>query len=111
MDKSLLMYRGGVRSVVKRLADGNEHTLYYKAKTPNELAAYYGAEAAFAEDEKGNVERQKFRARFIAGSLCTEAGEPLLTPAEAELITGTLKGEICAFIAIGSNEAGNAGNS
>lgn len=110
MDKSLLMFRGGVRSVVKTLADGNEHTLYYKARTPNELAAYFGAESTFEDGEKGNVARQKHRAKFIAESLCTEDGAPLMTLAEAELIPGSLKAEICGFIVSGSNEAGVAKN-
>lgn len=106
MDKALLLYRGGVRSVVRTLADGAEHTLYYKARTPNELAVYFGAESTFGDDEKGNLARQKARARFIADSLCTEDGEPLLTLAEAELVPGTLKAEICQFVIAGSNEAG-----
>lgn len=109
MDKSLLMFRAGVRSVVKTLADGNEHTLYYRARTPNELAAHFGAESAFTQDADGNVARQKHRARFIAAALCDEAGEPLMTPAEAENITGQLKAEICAFIVEGSNQPGEAG--
>lgn len=106
MDKALLLYRGGVRSVVRTLADGAEHKLYYKARTPNELAVYFGAESSFGDDEKGNLARQKARARFIADSLCTESGEPLLTVAEAELVPGTLKAEICQFVIAGSNEAG-----
>jgi len=110
MDKALLLFRGGVRSVVRTLADGAEHTLYYKARTPNELAAYFGAEQSFGDGEKANVARQKARAKFIAESLCTETGEPLLTLAEAELVPGTLKAEICEFIVTGSNEAGPAKN-
>jgi len=106
MDKALLLFRGGVRSVVRTLSDGAEHTLYYKARTPNELAAYFGAESSFSDDEKGNVARQKARARLIAESLCTEDGQALLTLAEAELVPGTLKAEICQFIIAGSNEAG-----
>lgn len=119
MDKSLLMFRGGVRSAVKKLATGElneigepitqEHTLYYKAKTPNELAAHFGAEGAFAADEAGSVARQKHRARFIASSMCDESGEPLMTVAEAEMILGSLKAEIVNMIVIGSNEAGDAG--
>lgn len=106
MDKALLLFRGGVRSVVRTLADGAEHTLHYKARTPNELAAYFGAEASYGDNEKDNVARQKTRARFIAESLCNEDGTPLLTVAEAELVPGTLKAEICQFIIAGSNEAG-----
>ncbi len=103
------MFRGGVRSITKTLGDGNEHTLYYKARTPNELAAHLGAESAFKEDEAGSVARQKLRAKFIGSSLCTESGEPLMTTAEAELIPGTLKAELVALILAGSNELGDAG--
>lgn len=109
VDKSLLMFRGGVRSAKKTLADGQEHTLYYKARTPNELAAYFGAESSFANDAEGNVARQKARAKFIASSLCTEDGEPLMTLAEAEMVLGSLKAEICNMIVAGSNDAGDAG--
>ncbi len=107
--KELLMFRGGVRSVSKTLADGNEHTLYYKARTPNELAAHLGAETALKEDEAGSVARQKLRAKFIATSMCTESGDPLMSQAEAELVPGTLKAELVALILSGSNEAGEAG--
>jgi hypothetical protein len=110
MDKSLLMYRGGVRSVVRTLSDGKEHTLYYKAKTPNELAAYFGALAVLEPGEQGSVARQKQNAKLIANSLCDEEGAPLMTLAEAELIPATLKREICDFITIGSSEAGVSGN-
>lgn len=109
MDKSLLLYRGGVRSAEVKLADGAMHTLHYKARTPNELAAYFGAENGLGEDEKGNVARQKHRAAFIFHALCNEDGTPLLTKEEAELIPGSLKGEICALVISGSNESA-AGN-
>lgn len=121
--KSLLMFRGGVRSVEKELATGatkitedgktvpvtEKHKLYYKAKTPNELAAHFGAEGAFTNDEAGAVARQKHRARFIASSMCDEAGETLMTVQEAEMILGTLKAEIVNMIVTGSNESGDAG--
>ncbi len=119
MDKSILMFRGGIRSEKKNLWTGKtddegkpvtvEHTLYYKARTPNELAAHFGAEGAFTSDEAGSVARQKHRAKFIAASLCTESGDPLMTVAEAELILGGLKSEIVNMVVIGSNEAGDAG--
>lgn len=108
MDKSLLLFRGGVRSTVKKLSDGQEHTLYYKARTPNELAAYLGAERrGFGDNKEGDIQRQKMRAQFIAESLCNEDGTTLLTVAEAELIPNTLKPEICQFIVEGSEELGD----
>lgn len=109
MDKSLLMFRGGVRSVKKLLADGKEHDLFYKARTPNELAQHFGAANALPNDGDGAVSLQKLRAKFIAASLCTEDGEPLMTIAEAENIPGTLKNEIVLMVSQGSAEIGDAG--
>jgi hypothetical protein len=110
MDKSLFMFRGGVRTITKKLADGTEHTIYYKAKTPNEIALFLGAEGRVPNDEKGDLLRQEIRANFIADSLCNEDGSLLMTRADALLIPSTLKPEICQFIVTGSNEIGDAGN-
>lgn len=109
LDKSLLMFRGGVRSVSKKLADGEEHMLFYKAKTPNEIAVFLGAQGRFTQDEAGDLARQKTRAKFIAESLCNEDGSPLMTEAEAQMIPATLKPELCELIVTGSNEIGDAG--
>lgn len=109
MDKSLLMFHGGVRSAVKTLVDGNEHTLYFKARTPNEIALFTGAESRFTDDAKGDIARQEHRAKFIADSLCDEAGNPLMTLADAMLIPATLKPEICSMVLAGSNRPGEAG--
>jgi hypothetical protein len=109
VDKALLMYRGGVRSAVKKLADGEDHTLFYKAKTPDEIAVFLGAQGRFTNDEAGDLARQKMRAEFIATSMCTEDGTPLMTKAEALLIPATLKPELCELIVRGSNDIGEAG--
>lgn len=109
MDKALLMFRGGVRSAVKKLSDGQEHTLYYRAKTPDEIAVFLGSQSRFTNDEAGDLARQKTRAKFIASSLCDEAGAPLLTEADAALIPATLKPELCEMIVVGSNEIGDVG--
>lgn len=111
MDKTLLLFRGGVRSAIKKLADGAEHTLYYKARTPDEIALFLGAQRRIADDAEGDIERQRQRAAFIAASLCTESGEPLLTVAEARMIPATFKPELCEMIVIGSNEVGDVGKS
>jgi len=103
------LFRGGVRSATKTLADGKEHTLYYKARTPNEVAVFVGAQQRFAGDEAGDLARQDHRARFIADSLCHEDGSPLMTEDEAKLIPATLKPEICEMVVRGSNEIGDAG--
>ena len=110
MDKSLIMFRGGVRSITKKLSDGKEHQIFYKARTPNEIASYLGAESRIPNDEKGDILRQEIRANFIADSLCNEDGSLLMTHADALMIPGTLKPEICAFIVTGSNDIGEAGN-
>lgn len=106
------MFRGGVRAFEKKLADadGVEHSFYYKARTPNELAAFAGTEAVFRakETEADFVARAKSHARFLASSLCTESGDPLVTPQEAELIPAGLKLDLLAEIVKGSNEAGDA---
>lgn len=109
MDKALLMFRGGVRSTVKKLADGQEHTLHYLAKTPDEIAVFLGSQGRFTNDEAGDLARQKTRAKFIASSLCDESGAALMTEAEAALIPATLKPDLCEMIVIGSNEIGDAG--
>lgn len=106
MDKSLLMYRGGVRATQKTLADGKEHTLHFKARTPSEVAQYLAAEARFENTDVGVRAREKMRADFIADSLCTETGEPLMTASEALLIPATLKPEICMLVVQGSSELG-----
>lgn len=109
MDKSLLMFRSGVRSAVKKLADGQDHTLYYKAKTPDEIALFLGAQNRVSDDEAGDIARQRTRAKFIATSLCNEDGTLLMTEAEANLIPATLKPELCTLIITGSNDIGDAG--
>lgn len=110
MDKALLMFRGGVRSAVRKFADGQEHTLHYLAKTPDEIAVFLGAQSRFSNDEAGDLGRQKSRAKFIASSLCDESGTPLMTDAEAALIPATFKPELCEMIITGSSEVGELGN-
>lgn len=103
------MFRGGVRSFVKKYEDDTEETFYYKARTPNELAGHFGAESALKDDGPGAVERQKLRAKFLAASMCDEAGASVMTDKEAEQIPGGIKAELCNLIANGSNEIGDAG--
>lgn len=103
------MARGGILSAKKTLSDGNEHTIYFRAKTPAEVVAFSGAERRYADDDKGDLAREKARAKFIAESLCDEAGAPLLTEAEAMQIPATLKPELCGMVLTGSNAPGEAG--
>jgi hypothetical protein len=109
MDKALLMFRGGVRSAKRKLADGNEHSLHFKAKTPNEIALFLGSQNRISDDEAGDIARQDLRAKFIATSLCHEDGSLLMTEDEAKLIPATLKPQLCEMILLGSNEIGDAG--
>lgn len=109
MDKSLLMFRGGVRTAKKKLSDGNEHVLHFKAKTPDEIALFLGAQNRVTDDEAGDLARQVIRARFIATSLCHEDGSLLMTEEEARLVPATLKPQLCEMILVGSNEIGEAG--
>jgi hypothetical protein len=91
------------------MADGEEHTLYFLAKTPTELALFAGADGRYTQDEKGDLARQKNRAKFIGESLCEEDGTLLLTSEEALLIPPSLKTELCALIFEVSNTPGEAG--
>lgn len=109
MDKSLLMFRGGVRSEKKKLVDGKEHDLHFLARTPNEIALFLGAQNRITDDAAGDVERQDLRARFIANSLCHPDGSPLMTFEEAQLIPATLKPEIIQMVILGSSSIGDAG--
>lgn len=109
VDKSRLLFRGGIRSFTKTYEDETVETFHYKARTPNELAAFVGGENVLKDDAAGGIARQKHRAQFLASSLCTETGEALVTVAEAEMIPGTLKAEICNLIVVGSNDVGEAG--
>jgi hypothetical protein len=109
MDKALLLFRPGIRSFKKKLVDGQEHTMFYRAKTPDEIALYVGAMNRVSEDEAGDIARQTLRARFIATALCNEDGSPLMSEEEARLIPSTLKPELCTAIMEGSNEIGDLG--
>lgn len=107
--KSLLMFHGGIRTATKTLIDGEEHVLYFKAKTPAEVAAYVGAERRVPDTAEGDNLRQKTRAIFIATSMCDVEGVLMFTAQEAELIPATLKPELCNMILEGSNTPGESG--
>lgn len=109
MDKSRLLFRGGIRSFSKTYEDGTSETFHYKARTPNELAAHFGALATFGENAEGFVSRQKHLAKFIADSICDETGAAQFTAKEAENILASTKAEIVSLIVVGSNEVGDAG--
>jgi hypothetical protein len=107
--KSLLMFHGGIRSAKKTLVDGEEHTLYFKAKTPAEITAFVGSQQRLKDNEEGDKLRQKQRAEFIASSMCDEDGKLEFTVEEAMLIPATLKPELCQMILVESNTPGESG--
>lgn len=108
-DKSLLLFSAGIRAVKKTLVDGNEHTLHFRVKTPQEITMFLGSERRYAEDYEGDLMRDKKRAEFITSSMCDEAGDPLLTLEQAMQIPSTLKPELCQMIVTGSNTPGTTG--
>lgn len=112
MDKSLLMYRAGVRSTKRTLADGKEHDIFYKAATPSAVALFVAAQsrANGKNDDESVSAWQKKQAEFIAAHLCNDDGSALMTVDEAMNIPATLKPELCWLIVSGSNEAGDTGN-
>lgn len=106
MDKSLLMFTGGVRSGDVKLADGNEYKVHFKSKTPDEVTLFLGAERRYTNDDAGDLAREKGRAKFIAASLCNEAGEPFMTEAEARMIPASFKPVLCNLIVEDSSKVG-----
>lgn len=111
LDKSALMVSvGAVLSDVKTLADGKEHTLYFKAKSTTEVATFLGAERRDKDEtEADDLAREGRRAKFIATSLCEEDGSVVMTLDEAMQIPATLKPELCQMIVAGSNKPAGAG--
>lgn len=107
MDPALLQYRGGVRSLgKKKLADGNEHELFYIARTPAEVSVLYGKLAA--ADKIEDVEKRvamvnRLETQYIAASMCQDDGSPLLTEEQAAKVPLTLKRELRDLISLGSN--------
>lgn len=115
VDTTLFTFRSGIREVTRKLGDGKEHKLYFKAKTPTELALFTGAERRYPETPEGDVQRETNRAEFIASSLCDEAGE-LLFASKAEgkgaagkpdpqAIPPSMKLELCLMITAESNRS------
>jgi hypothetical protein len=110
MDKQILMFRGGVKSATKKLADGKEYTIFFKSRTPEEIAVFVGIQSRMTDDTAGDLARQKGRAEFIANSLCNEDGSLLMTIEEARMIPVTLKPQLCEMIITASNDIGDLGN-
>ncbi len=109
VDKTLLMARGGVLSVTRKLADGKEHAIYYQARMPSEVAGIRRAIVAFSVDEAGGIALDAYLGKFLASALCNEDGSTLMSVDEAARIPDTLKIEIALQIVNGSSEIGEAG--
>lgn len=106
-DTSLFTFRSGIREVKRKLGDGQVHTLYFKAKTPNELALFMGAEKRYPATDEGDILRETTRADFIASSLCDEAGNLLFGKgkADAQSIAPLMKMELAFMIVSESNRS------
>jgi hypothetical protein len=103
----LLTQPGTIRAETRPFADGKEHTFHFKARSPNEIAAHFGAVQSVTKDgqtPETAIAAQKELAKFIAESLCNEDGTPLLSVAQAENIAPILKGELRAIIVDGSSK-------
>jgi hypothetical protein len=86
VDASLLLPRGGVRSLGKfKLVDGKVHELFFLSRTTAELIAYKAALLAIYEKSKEKPlelmqAAHKLRTELLAGALCDEKGAVLMTP-------------------------------
>jgi hypothetical protein len=114
MDASLLTFRGGVRSLGKKpLSDGNEHELFYKAMTPQEVATLSGALANADKLEDGEARSRRLQTlntKLILKHMCTEDGDPLFeSEQQAALVPETLKVELRNLIFTGSNSLTDSG--
>jgi hypothetical protein len=104
MDASLFQFRGGVRSLgKKKLVDGNEYELFYKARTPSDVSGFRAGFSSFPDTEQGGIEREQFLTKFIAAAMCNEDGSALFTPQQAALVPDTLKTELALLIVRGSS--------
>jgi hypothetical protein len=97
-----LLARGGVRAFKLMLgtkAAPQERSIYFKAKSSQEIAVFLGAERRYPDNEQGDVLRERTRASFIATALCDEAGSLAFKSAEeAMALPNLVKLELCNSI-------------
>lgn len=90
-DKFIVRGVGQVRSF--EIKAGQEMIkVHFYAKSPNEIAQYFGAQSRFDPTPEGDTARQDHRAEFIANSMVDDDGKtPMFTLAEAKLMPITMR--------------------
>jgi len=111
MDKAKLFAAPGgtVKSGSITLADGSKETLYYRTRTPNEIACFAGGERRYSQTEDGDLQREVARAGFVAAAFCNEDGTTLMSAQEAQGIPSLVKFDLCMMVVTGSSQIGDAG--
>jgi hypothetical protein len=79
------------------------HRIFFKARTPDELALFYSRNARTPATTEGDLESVKLRREFIQASLCNEDGSQLMTMAQAKKLHLTLLPQLCSMICDGSS--------
>lgn len=108
--KHLLIASGDTKERSVKLADGEDHKLYFKQLTPDEIASFLGAVNRIPDTEKGDIERQKLQANLIALSMRNETGEPLMSKEEAGKVPVMMKLKLCSLIIECSGDIGDIKN-
>lgn len=110
MNKSALFAAPGgtIKEGKLTLATG-EQTLFYRTRTPNEIARFAGSERRYPATEEGDLQREVSRAAFVAESFCNEDGSALMTKEEAQQIPSLVKFDLCMMVVTGSSQIGEAG--
>lgn len=96
---------GRVREFELKDPSGKAHKLHYLAKTPNEIALYFAADARYSQlgTPEGDEARQNNRAAFIASNMVTPDGKPMFTLEQAKLIPVVMKPVFISQIIEGSS--------
>lgn len=103
MDKALFMAAPG--GTVKS-EEWEGHTIYFRTRTPNEIACFAGGERRYEQTQEGDLQREVARSAFVADALCNEDGSPLMTAQEAQSIPPLVKFELAMLIVTGSSKIG-----
>lgn len=99
---------GTIKEGELNLATGAQK-LFYRTRTPNEIACFAGAERRYSQSEEGDLQREVSRAAFVADSFCDEDGKPLMTKEEAQRVPTLVKFDLCMLVVTGSSTIGEAG--
>lgn len=91
-ERFLLKKIGRVVDFEMNAGEGEKIKVFCYAKSPDEVAQYFGTQGRFSADEEGDSARQQHRAKFIADSMVEDDGKtPMFTEAEAKLIPITVR--------------------